>query len=1153
MSMNYNPKIKKYIQSLESLSQSTDDYLFVWDIKQNTNWFFGDIDKQFAVREEGHLDNTTEQMLAIVHPADKELLKNDLDKVEKGEKKVHNLNYRWIDRQGKTVWINCRGNVIDDEDGTPMVLIGRVSTSIFESKVNKLTGMFNKRKMLEDSQTTQFMAKDGYVLFLGLDRLIKSYSEHGREYMESIVEYCARLLEEMLPEKSSVYHVEDGVFAVGFEKATKKDVQTFYAGVMEKIQNQCTITAVALPSNKQYFTDERELYTTAIDELVKAKKTRRAKLSFFSKKSVVEQINERLLEEKLENAVNNNFEGFYVCYQPQIRSKTYTIDGVEALMRFAADGEEYSPVQFIPILEHLGLINSAGLWVLKTALNQLLVWRKQIPSLRLNVNFSLSQLSNPETIETVIKIYKETKLPPHVLTVELTESVQVEDVDTVVMATRAWQAAGIDVALDDFGTGYSNLAMLKEIPCNEIKIERTFISHIKENSYGYLLTSSVINFAHQNGICVCCEGVETESDVVTLSPLKPDLYQGYAFDKPCLPAKFEENYINEKSSSYRRRKRLAERLIECDEERATIFDPNEILANIGVGLSVLIQDKTTNEYELHPDKLTANLLGMPANESPYTYNDFWFSRIKKGYKNYVKKNLKRIAADGNAMQFMYPWNHPEKGEIILSFSGVRAESQNDKIVLKGLHRIVSAIERVGFETTSRPLKYFVQNRYMDIILSQAMAFMEINVSKNRVEGGMHDLIGNQPLLGEDASHIITDTGDLVYDEFEKWWEKDYLIKSNKNFLEISNSEYLKNCYDNGVYTIDVFCKCQDKNHKVYDCRKSYFLTKDEFKGDIMALCVIYDISQEIEEKRSFLHRDAIIRTLSDDFKSIMHVNVDEDTVAFYREDTTLGRWYKGAEKHSVMMNIFAERFVYEEDKAEYKYQLSISTMKEKLSKEDEYRFEYRRKCNGTYRYHEVKVKRNPLSEDAFYAIIGVKDIEQEVQLRLQLENALEMAYTDHLTGLYNQQGLLVNAKNLLHGSNAKSALLFMDLDNFKSVNDRYGHGMGDKVLYEVGKALREETRGKDIVGRYGGDEFVVLIYDFRYLEDVEETAERIASRVASVCSRLHLEVNISASIGISYTEHTGYDYHHLKEIADDRLYLAKKRGKNQIVKNSKKN
>lgn len=1149
--MHHNPQIKKYIQSLDALSQSTEDFLYVWDVKNDRTWFFGDIDGEFALREDTEHGNTTEQTMRIVYPSDRELLHRDLQLIASGEKKVHDLDYRWVNRANKPIWINCRGNVIDDENGAPMVLLGRVSRSVFDNKVNKITGMFNKRKMLEDSQRLQSMAKDGTILLLGIDRLMKTYSEHGREYMENLLMTCARALEEMVTQTQAVYHVEDNVFAVCFDEATNDEVQAFYTAITKKLQKLCTITAVALPTNKQYFTDERELYDSAMVELGKAKQKRRAKLSFFSKKAVLEQVNERLLEEKIEQAVNNGFEGFYALYQPQVNGKDFSLDGVEALMRFRADGVEYTPAQFIPALEEIGLMHEAGMWILNTALEQIKIWRESIPNLCLNVNVSLSQLNNPDAIDMVIKAYKESGLPPHALTLELTETVKIQNIDEIAFATKTWSAAGIDVSLDDFGTGYANMVMLREVMFNEIKIERGFISRVKNGTYDYLLVSSLIDFARKNGISVCCEGTETESDVLVLSPLKPDLFQGFAFDRALTIEAFHEKYIKKTSREYKRREKFLEDLRRKREDQIARFDPNDVLKNIDVGLCVQVWDMDKKFYELHPDKLTQELLGMPTGLTPNEYNNFWFDRIKEGYENFVRKNLRCLNSDTEVMQFMYPWMHPTKGEIILSFSGVRSHYEDGKVVVKGLYRIVSAIEKTG-ALENRPLKYFVENRYIDILLNKAIAFMEINVSKNIVEGGVHDIIGTQPTDEEGNEDMYNADGDIIYDELERRWAVKHLLKSDKDFYEVSTCAYLKNAYENGTDTVELYCRSTDRDGNIYDCKKSFFITRDEFKGDIMALCVIYDVSEEAQRQLDYAHRESTIRSLSDDYKSIMYVNVDEDTVQFYRDDHTLGAWKLDLNKHSLMMEVFADRFVAEENKTEYKYLLSLSTMREKLEQEDEYRFEYVRKCVDGMRYHEMKVKRDLSDPDNLCAIIAVKDIQEEISLRMQLEKALDLAYTDHLTKLLNQQGLLNHCRDLLKQDGIQAAVLFMDLDNFKQINDEYGHAVGDQVLCEVGKAIHEETRSKDIVGRYGGDEFVALINGVRRPRDAEEVAERIAGRVKDVCKRLKLAINITASIGISFTSEVGFDYHRLKEIADDRLYLAKKQGKNRIVKNSKK-
>jgi diguanylate cyclase (GGDEF)-like protein len=252
-----------------------------------------------------------------------------------------------------------------------------------------------------------------------------------------------------------------------------------------------------------------------------------------------------------------------------------------------------------------------------------------------------------------------------------------------------------------------------------------------------------------------------------------------------------------------------------------------------------------------------------------------------------------------------------------------------------------------------------------------------------------------------------------------------------------------------------------------------------------------------------------------------------------------------------MVGIYADRFISDKYKSEFKYLLSAEVLKRKLEKSNVIKFEYEYKSpDGKVTYYEEKIKKDTTNDTGFYVIIGTKDIGQEVKMRNELKHALEMAYTDHLTGLHNQQGLMSKCSEILKDKSIPSSLVFMDLDNFKMVNDRYGHGMGDKILYEVGRVLTEETRGKDVVGRYGGDEFIILLHDVKEERYAIGVLERIAYRIEEVCEKFDLNVKISASIGVAFTEQTGYDYRYLKEIADDRLYIAKKSGKNKIVTKS---
>ena len=1144
--MPYNPKIKKYLETLKNISHTTGDLLFVWDLSTDATWIFGeDSDIKFDIACNSYEPIEISKFLSIIHPNDKREVLTELGKVKSGERKENNFNCRWIDSKGKAIWLNCRGRIVNDDDGNPLMLVGSASFEALENKINEITGIYNRRVMFADVIKNKFLSKRGNFLFLGLDRLAKAYSEHSREYVESLIEYCGNLLETYASEEIRVYHVEDDVFMLYTTQSGEEYAHELFDEIAGKLQEKVTVTGVAFSGGKMSF-DEKEMYKTAIAELADAKTVSRSTLTFLTKEDIDEKYEEVSLTEEIVTNIANDFNGFYAVYQPQIQHGSFEIIGVEALMRYKSPqtGVQYPPVVFIPLIEEAGLMKEASLWILKEALAQVKKWRESLPNLTLNVNYTLKSLK--DSLDETIKIFKASGLPSKSLLIEITETVSVDEVDNVSILIRACKEAGIGISIDDFGTGYSNLALLKEIKCDEIKIERTFVSGITEGSYGYLLINSLISFSRENGIQVCCEGTETEQDVLTLARLKPDLYQGYVFDRPCTAEQFENGYINQNSKDYHERKAFCSVLREKEREQISNFDPKEILSNVNVGLNVFYCDFDKEVFEMHPDKVTEKLLGMSDNLSPVERNDFWFSRIKEGYSDFVRKSLDALKTSEKVVQFAYPWIHPEHGEILISMSGARSFKEGSKLIVKSLFRVISDIERLSETNAKNTMVNHIKNKYMGAVLGNAIAFMDINLSQNSVQDGLQDLSGNQPPSEVYGKSVYSSSGVMIYDEFEKWWANGYLLSDKDKFLKENNCKYLIDAYANGQDRVEVNCHCKDVNGNEYDCRKIFYIGKDEVMGDITALCVIYDDTENLKEKLKQKNKDNVIRSICDEFKSVIHANLDKNTFEFYREHVSLSNWREGVTTYEQMISTFGDLFVVEKDIVNYKFMLSSNEIKRRLQNQNSFKFEYERKCPDGIRCHEVKVKRDLDHTEEFYVIIGVKDVENDVRLKRDLKNALNMAYTDILTGLNNQQGLMVKCVEALKDKNMQGVFMFMDLDNFKSVNDMYGHGMGDKILFEVGKILKEETRGKDIVGRYGGDEFVALIYE----EDTkksQDTINRIRDRISKICYEIGLEVGVTASIGLSFTCDTGYDYRRLKEIADDRLYLAKKSGKDKIV------
>ena len=115
------------LKLMDTINHSTDDYLFIWDIRRDTRWFFGDIDKYYDIRKNGSETNNTKEMMRIIHPADRTAVLESLTQIAKGHKSTHNMDYRWVNRNGETIWINCHGTVIHDDEDKPYIMIGRVS------------------------------------------------------------------------------------------------------------------------------------------------------------------------------------------------------------------------------------------------------------------------------------------------------------------------------------------------------------------------------------------------------------------------------------------------------------------------------------------------------------------------------------------------------------------------------------------------------------------------------------------------------------------------------------------------------------------------------------------------------------------------------------------------------------------------------------------------------------------------------------------------------------------------------------------------------------------------------------------------------------------------------------------------------------------
>ncbi|MEY2476937.1 MAG: diguanylate cyclase [Actinomycetota bacterium] len=235
---------------------------------------------------------------------------------------------------------------------------------------------------------------------------------------------------------------------------------------------------------------------------------------------------------------------FHLAYQPIVTLGTGEIVGAEALLRWTQpDGSSVCPSTFVPVAEDSGLIVPIGAWVLREACGQASAWSRSLPperDFKISVNVSALQLADPDLPKHVQAALVESGLRPSVLTLEVTETALIVDIEQSVAALVALKAIGVGLAIDDFGTGQSSLAYAHRFPVDVIKVDQSFVARIETDTASAAITASVIGLAHGLGMQALAEGIETAGQLALLRSMGCDLGQGYYFDRPATPEALSE-------------------------------------------------------------------------------------------------------------------------------------------------------------------------------------------------------------------------------------------------------------------------------------------------------------------------------------------------------------------------------------------------------------------------------------------------------------------------------------------------------------------------------------------------------------------------------------------------------------------------------------
>lgn len=488
---------------------------------------------------------------------------------EAGLKYVHGTSYSEIEYPEKKRWYDLHTTVITWVDGRKVTLCSIFDVTdkkLYQRKIEQqanndfLTGLYNRmcceRDLLSYIDEAKITGKKGAVVYLDLDDFKHINDGLGHQYGDVLLKAISHSLQRIEGVENSCYRMGGDEFVVIVPPSSYER----FKDIIEEIQ---------IVFNKPWFLKGADYYCTSsmgivtfpdegetVQDLIRkadiamydAKKTGKNRTAYYAENSDADS-NKRLdMEKSMRDATADGYKEFEVYYQPivDVHKGNAVCTGAEALIRWnSLELGFVTPGEFIPLAEYLGLINPIGNFVLREACTACKRWNESgHPYYKVNVNLSVVQLLQNDIVESIETIINETGINPRNLTLEVTESLAINDMTRMKKILGNIKKLGVRIALDDFGTGYSSLNHVRELPIDVIKVDQSFVTELATDQYAQAFVRMVGELANALGVKVCVEGIETAEQYRVLENMNVRMIQGFYFDRPMQREAFEKKYVD---------------------------------------------------------------------------------------------------------------------------------------------------------------------------------------------------------------------------------------------------------------------------------------------------------------------------------------------------------------------------------------------------------------------------------------------------------------------------------------------------------------------------------------------------------------------------------------------------------------------------------
>lgn len=541
-------------------------------------WEYDEVEKRFILSDKwnkitGYTKNIFKksemrvELFELAYKDDREGLLEIVKGIRTHNKKILKHEFRITKPDGITIWFSLRGNALYDEHCELLKVAGSL-TDITDTKIKErrieylayhdsLTGLKNLKRFMMDIKKYidlwELKNQKGAILFIDLDNFKLINDTLGHDYGDALLRRVATEMYSVIKIKNSgeVYRIAGDEFVViinYFDSIQElniicKDLINIFNKeflINNKILNITCSEGVAIyPCHSR---DDKQLLINADIAMYKAKQNGKNRYEFFNSYLKEEMDKKLKMERDLNRALKNN--EFTLNYQPKINIVSNEISGYEALIRwYDKEKKSYiSPMEFIPLAETCGIIEELGYWIIEEVCRQINIWKiENVEFKQIAINISPVQLIQKTFITRLKQILDRYKVETKEIQLEITETTYMKDIEKNNKILEKLRSAGISIALDDFGTGYSSLSYLIDIPINTLKIDKSFVTGVQNDSVRKQIVQAIINIAHNIDLLVVAEGVENKEEMEVLKDLKCDIIQGYYYSKP-MPGKDVQNF-----------------------------------------------------------------------------------------------------------------------------------------------------------------------------------------------------------------------------------------------------------------------------------------------------------------------------------------------------------------------------------------------------------------------------------------------------------------------------------------------------------------------------------------------------------------------------------------------------------------------------------